>query len=136
MHKCLLRPCYFDNHQMIDQKALSSIIIIHQGLCLSLFFLWAPTKATCLQNLLLPQFIFALICIFLWGFSLPWLMTPISLALPMLSPSYLIIFVFQLVFVGLSVQPCKCSAWVSSGLPLGFKTKGFKNGENQVQTTT
>ncbi len=90
------------------------VIIFLQGFCLSFFLLWAHVKVIHLQGFFLPQFVFTLHIIF-QGFSLlvssfPWPMTPISLALPMLFPSHLIIlFPSQLLwgclFNRINVQP-------------------------------
>ncbi len=102
----------------------TSIIILPQGPCQLFFCLWAHDKATLQQGLFLPLLIFAF-CIIFQGFF-PWCLFP-SLANDtyILNLSHVVSFTFdqfasQLVFVGLFIQPHKCSIWASFGLPLGF----------------
>lgn len=80
---------------MVFKFLCFSIIILPQRVCLSFFLMCAHVRATCLQGFFLRLFIFVF-CIIFKGFSphvssLPQLMTPISLILPMSFPSFLII---------------------------------------------
>ncbi len=86
-----------------------------------IFHLWPHNMVTLLWNLYLPFLIFKL-CVIFQGFFLC-LFPCLADDTHILGPTRVVSltfdhFVSQLAFVGLFVQPHKCSAWVSFVLPL------------------